>query len=500
MCATAVKGIITLDASGTIQSASDSVRRVLGWTPDELIGRKMDAIAPGRGYSVSSVRAGRLWRFDAMRNDGTFVPIELLVLRTNAGGGASLYVGIIRNGSGHMAAERRRNDERMRWQQQFAEQTAALEAVHMQLRLSDRMATIGTLAAGLGHDMSNVLLPIRARLNALRVTGGSGGLNAGQRNHVEDIHDSVAYLQQLADGLHFLALDPESPEARRGGGASTDLRAWWKQTGPLLSRAVPRHVRVTATFATDLPRAAVAAHGLTQAVLNLIVNAGEAIPGPGVRKRRQGLVRLHADVAKVGHGDWIRLTVKDNGIGMTDEVRRRAFDMFYTTKPRGLGTGLGLALVRRAADRAGGSATIDSVEGEGTMVTLLLPIHEVGGHAASAGTGPVALVSLRDGRATELIRQILEAWGAISRREVAPQQADIWVVSPVELDLTIAQRWRDDHPHGRLVLAGAPEAHAARLWRGITSIVIEDPSDLDDVRTALGRAVSTESSGERTWQ
>ena len=98
----------------------------------------------------------------------------------------------------------------------------------------------------------------------------------------------MAYLQQLADGLHFLAMDPDKVE---DAGGVTDLHVWWGQTGAL-SKAVPKHVKVTVSFPAELPQVAVAAHSLTQAVLNLIVNAGEAIPGPPRRKRRQGYARL----------------------------------------------------------------------------------------------------------------------------------------------------------------------------------------------------------------
>src|SRR6185295_5776682 len=194
-----------------------------------------------------------------------------------------------------------------------------------------------------------------------------------ERKHVDEIRKSVAYLQQLADGLHFLALDPETEEDARGGGGATDLSQWWSQTGALLSKAVPKHVRVSASFPADLPSAGLAAHGLTQAVLNLVVNAGEAIPGPTERKRRQGIVRVWARATEDSHGAWVHLGVTDNGSGMTEDVKRRAFEMFFTTKPRGLGTGLGLALVRNVVERVGGRVEIESEVGKGTTVLMIVP-------------------------------------------------------------------------------------------------------------------------------
>jgi signal transduction histidine kinase len=186
----------------------------------------------------------------------------------------------------------------------LAEQTSALHAAHLRLRMTDRMASIGALAAGLGHDMNNVLLPVRAHLNAAQALT----MIPEVREHVEAVLQSVTYLQQLADGLHFLALDTdkEIPEG------TTDVRAWWSQVGPLLSKAVPKHVKVVVSLPKGLPEVGISPHGLTQAMLNLIVNAGQAIPQPSPstlkrhgRKQRQGLVRIRAKVTeRGGHRAW----------------------------------------------------------------------------------------------------------------------------------------------------------------------------------------------------
>ena len=271
----------------------------------------------------------------------------------------------------------------------LAKESSALHTAHLQLRMADRMASIGTLAAGLGHDMNNVLLPVRARLNALKAAGESGKFPAAELKHVEEIRRSIAYLQQLADGLHYLALDPDDSGLSHGE-HSTDLRRWWSQAGPLLAKAVPAHVRVSCLIPEGLPRIAIAAHALTQAVLNLVVNAGEAIARSPLRKRRQGLVRVWAERCRNGEG-WLRLAVSDNGPGMTEEASRRAFEMFFTTKPRGLGTGLGLPLVRKVIERAGGTVSIVSEAGKGTTVVARVPAF----HPHPARSGPMATAGRR---------------------------------------------------------------------------------------------------------
>jgi signal transduction histidine kinase len=369
-----------------------------------------------------------------------------------------------------------------RLQQLFAEQAAALEAAHLRLRMSDRLASIGALAAGLGHDMNNVLLPVRAHLEAAR----SGALIPQVRRHVEAVLKSVAYLQQLADGLHFLARDAEGDESER---AATDVAAWWSQVGPLLTKAVPGHVRVKVAIPPDLPLVAVSAHGLTQAVLNLVINAGEAIPAPAMLRRKRmeptGSVRIAATVAE--RSTQVKLSVADNGRGMSEETQRRAFEMFYTTRARGLGTGLGLPLVARVVSRAGGSVHIDSRLGAGTTVSLLLPVARRGGHKSPAPHAVVALAASRD---AAMVCHLLEAAGVRVASDRKQQLAGIWVAEPTRQGLAEAKRWRKRRPRGGLVLMGKPGPESARAWTSLGALTVADRADLALIRSAIGQAIA----------
>jgi signal transduction histidine kinase len=373
---------------------------------------------------------------------------------------------------GELAEYRRRLEEKVE------ARTAQLSESQEKLRIADRLASIGTLAAGLGHDMNNVLLPVRAHLNALRAGVAKGEIAAQAARHVEAIHKSAAYLQQLADGLHYLAVDPdkEDPSA-----SATDLAPWWSQAGVLIAKAVPKHVRVKASIAPGLPKVALPAASLTQAVLNLVVNAGEAIP-PG-RKRVQGNVRISA---RIRDGAVVRLSVADNGTGMTEEVQRRAFELFFTTKPRGLGTGLGLALVRKVVEGAGGSIQVESKTGVGTTVCLDLP--------AAADTPPpvtaarTAVISIADGRAAGLVRLVLEASGAAAATADEPGDADLWIVEPLDRALPAARQWRSRRPGGRLVLFGPPGDDAP--WVSLRPLTIERPHDFEAVRSVIGHALA----------
>ncbi len=458
--------------------------RVLGWNPSELVGKNINVLMPQPhrsahdGYLAEYLRTGvtnimgRPREFQAVRKDGTLIPIELCVSRADVPGESGpLFVGIIRDISIQKQAAEELSRHRDDLDRLVRERTTQLERSREQLHMADRMASIGTLAAGLGHDMNNVLLPVRAHLNALRAEGS--GLPASAREHVESIRKSVAYLQQLADGLHFLALDPAKSEASDG---TTDLQEWWSQVGPLLSKAVPKHVRVTASWSEEIPKIGVPAHALTQAILNLVVNAGEAIPAN--RKRRQGHVRLSAAVDR--GTSRVMISVADNGTGMTDEVRRRAFDMFFTTKPRGLGTGLGLALVRQVAEQAGGDVSIESGAGEGTRVTMAIP-------TAEAATTVNAVISLSDARAAALVRQVLESGGARTALGEDPKDADVWVIEPEPRLLPRAEAWKAAHPSRRLVVWGRP---ADASWADLDPVIVEDGGGFEAVRKAVGRAIA----------
>lgn len=503
----ALDPIVTIDSTGDIQSASDSVQRVFGWTPAELIGRNVSILMPEPhhsahdGYLAKYHETGRTEhlnrarRFEAVRKDGSLFPLEVSVSRVDVPGEAApLFVGIIRDlserveggtgdeGVGERGAEphgmRTKPVDNTRLYELLAEQTAALQSAHLRLRMTDRLASIGALAAGLGHDMNNVLMPVRAHLEAARTMA----LVPEVRQHVDAVHKSVTYLQQLADGLHFLALDTDGEDIER---SATDLGTWWSQVGPLLTKAVPKHVKVTVSLRSGLPEVGVSAHGLTQAVLNLVVNAGEAIPAD--RKARQGRVRIWAEAAK--KGTYVRLGVSDNGQGMPAEVQRNALEMFYTTKPRGLGTGLGLPLGARVVNRAGGSVQIESKPGKGTTVAILLPVAGIGGRAARPSEAPHAVITLADGRAAALVRHLLEVSGARVAPGSDPTDADIWVLEPTKAGLSGAKVWRTQHPHGELVLFGRPGAGSTRAWNSLHPVTIDNRDDVNAIGAALGRAI-----------
>ena len=378
-----------------------------------------------------------------------------------------------------LAAHRRQLEETVR------QRTAQLQATHEQLRVADRLAAIGTLAAGLGHDMHNVLLPIRCRLDAL----DAAELPRGAHEQFHEVRRSIEYLQHLADGLHLLALNPDDNHA---ASETTDLGEWWAQARVLLARALPKSAELTVDLPAGLPRLAIGPHALTQAILNLVVNAGEAID------RKAGRVRLWA--APCADGRALRVGVTDNGSGMPAEVRDHAFDPFFTTKPRGLGTGLGLALVRGVAQAAGGTATIESEPGQGTTIVLELPVAESAatpGAGDPSGAGLTASVAVTDERAASLLEALLSAAGLqVARRDPAGDEpeTDVWVVEPRDVErIAQARRFLRDRPGRRILLFGA----GGREWRRLGAIAIERTDDFEEIRKRVTDAVAAVGRGGR---
>ena len=454
--------IICIDPRGVVQSINATTTKMLGYTAEDLVGRTLDVMMSDSDsdkmraglvrFAATRERrvTGALREVEVRRKDGTTVTIDLAVNEIEGGRG---FTGILRD-------------------------ISTRKRVEAQMRESDRLAAIGTLAAGLGHDMSNMLFPIRAHLNVL--ASNEKRLPRERRDmHIAEIRSGVTYLQHLADSLHFLAMDPD---AEGDGLGLTDLWTWWKQTGPLLKNALRRSADLDVSIAMDLPPIVVAQHALTRAVLNLLVNAGEAMPKDRPRELAKVVIRAHAAPG----GDAVLLEVADNGTGMTEEVRRRALDMFFTTKTRGIGTGLGLPLVRGVVERAGGSVDIDSRVGLGTTIRLRLPIAT----EAEEEVSPSAWVQMSDGRAGAIVRAALEARGVTIESAAQFDGVDIRVVDRDHISVEEARRWIGVHPAPHLVVIGALSPNERRELAALGVTLVPNHSDLAAIEAGLDAALA----------
>lgn len=249
----------------------------------------------------------------------------------------------------------------------------AMAALAERTRTSDRMESIGMLGAGLSHDIQNILLPLRAHLNAARAIALRAGFDE-QEPHLEALRCGIGHLQHLSDSLHLLAVEDlrTIPEDF----AETSVTAWWEQFKELFRCTMPRRTKLEVAFEPGAHAVTVSGQLLTRVVLNLLNNAARAIVVRLDELHDGGRVVVSLSAAVDSAGRWVRISITDNGIGMAPEVQRRATEAFFTTRNGGRGSGLGLAIVSRVMRDHGGRLEIESKPGVGTTMTLVLPACE----------------------------------------------------------------------------------------------------------------------------
>lgn len=249
-----------------------------------------------------------------------------------------------------------------------AKRNQELETLHDTLRQSQKMEAIGALAGGIAHDFNNLLQVINGNLEmTLReIPEGTRG-----RERLDQALKSVMRGATLASQLlSFARKQPLAPVVM-------NLRQLLADTGDILSSAVGEGIEIETAIADDLWNTYVDAHKLENAILNLAINARDAM-------HRQGKLAIHAknvdlsepDASRrlgLDRGQYVALAIKDTGTGIAPEILERIFEPFFTTKSDGHGTGLGLSMVYGFAKQSGGHVTIDSTLGGGSTVTLYLP-------------------------------------------------------------------------------------------------------------------------------
>jgi len=363
---TGEEGIWLLDRDWRITFANPAIAAMLGYETREMVGRPIFEFMDRPDQPGAQGRLERADRLSGDRHEFKFrhsTGIEIWAIVSTSpirkNGEHSGALAMLTDISARKLAEQELARHRDHLEELVSERTRELEESLERLRLSERMAALGTLSAGLGHDMGNLLMPLRVRLDCLEAKGLPPDLG----EDLQAIRTVADYLQRLTNGLRLMALNPDDGV---GHGEATDLNEWWRDVETFFKNALPRRSTLQRRFVENLSAVAIPRHLLTQAVFNLVHNSGEAMQG------HPGQVTVWAEPGESPR--TIRLGVSDNGPGMTPETKRRCLEPFFSTKTGSRSTGLGLALVYLIVKKAGGSIEIDSQEGRGTTFVLNVPV------------------------------------------------------------------------------------------------------------------------------
>ena len=264
-------------------------------------------------------------------------------------------------------------------ERQVEERAAELEAAREQLRQSQTLEAVGQLTGGLAHDFNNLLAAISGSLELMR-RRGLDGKPAEMERYIGVAQGAVKRAAALTHRLLAFSrrqtLEPKPLNANR---LVSDMEELLRRTlGPQISLEVVAAVGLWNVHADPSQ--------LENALLNLCINARDAMPEGGklvIETANRWVDVRTAQERDMPTGQYVSLTVSDNGVGMTPEVVARAFDPFFTTKPIGMGTGLGLSMIYGFAKQSGGQVRIYSEPGNGTSVSLYLPRHDEQEEAAS---------------------------------------------------------------------------------------------------------------------
>ena len=341
-------------------------------------------------------------------------------------------------------------------------------AVEDALRQSQKMEAVGQLTGGLAHDFNNLLTGIQGSLDLLQLRLAQGRFDMAER-YVSAAQGAASRAAALTHRLLAFSrrqtLDPKPTDVNRLAADMEDL----------LVRTVGPEITLTLSAAAGLWTIIVDPSQLENALLNLCLNARDAMPDGGritIETRNVRLDSRLADERALPAGDYVSLSVTDDGIGMPPDVVKRIFDPFFTTKPIGSGTGLGLSMIHGFAHQSGGQVRVHSRVGAGTTMRILLPRHfgEAAIDAAGADLsdapravhGQTVLVVDDDATVRMLVAEVLRDLG-YAVIEAADGTAGIAILASDErIDLLVTDVGLPGGVNGRQV-AEAGRARRAAL-------------------------------------
>ena len=353
---TVPEAMIVIDANGCVTSFSAAAAQLFGYRPEEVVGQNFKMLMPepyraehdgyvGRYLSTGEARIigyGRVVK--GLTKDGAIFPMELAVGEARSDG-QRIFTGFVRD-------------------------LTSREKMEEELRQSQKMEAIGQLTGGLAHDFNNLLTVITGNLEMLDMSLEDSDRRELLKEAQDAAEDGAKLTAQL---LAFGRRQPLNPKP-------TDMTPLISNFSELLRRTLGESIELNIRMTGSKHLCVVDAPQLQNALLNLAINARDAMPRGGNLTIDLSQARLDADYAQmypeIRTGRYVLIAVTDTGSGMSEEVRQRAFEPFFTTKPAGAGTGLGISMVYGFVKQSGGNIQIYSELERGTSVRIFLPLAE----------------------------------------------------------------------------------------------------------------------------
>ena len=410
-----------LDLAGVVTSWNIGGQRIKGYSPTEIIGQNFSRfyteVDRANGKPLRALRIAREqgryeeegWR---VRKDGTFFWASVVIDPIYEDGKLIGFAKITRD-----ITERR-------------EAQLKLEQIHQQLAESQKLDALGQLTGGVAHDFNNLLMIISGSLHTLKKAVGDDPKYQRAISAIEGATKRGASLtSQLLTFARRQSVHPQT----------VDVAERLNAVREVLDTGVGSAVTLQFDVARDVWPVMVDVAEFEMALVNLAINARDAMPGGGVI-----VISAHNDApgGEDGAGGYVAISVEDTGSGIAPDILRRIFDPFFTTKPIGKGTGLGLSQVYGFAHQAGGTVKVASELGKGTRITILLPrkeaapVAEHAGAVEAAGSGIVLLVE-DNPEVASVSSNLLEQLGYTVRR-VANAEAALREIDLDGIDLVFS--------------------------------------------------------------
>jgi PAS domain S-box-containing protein len=425
--------VVGMDQGGEIIEWSRQAEATFGWRKADVLGRPLVGLIIPERYRTGiadleeyrqgvSPPLGKRLELEAVARDGREFPVELSITfaETPADHFFTLFIR-------DLSARRTSEDQRL--------------ALEERLRQSERLEGIGRLAGGIAHDFNNILAVV---MNYSQFVEDTLPADSEVRDDVVQIRlaaeRGATFTRQLLTFAHRRAVDPQDVHLNT---VISELRT-------MLRRTIPQSVKIDLQLAQDLWTTRIDVGQLEQLLLNLIVNASDAMPDGGTVLVETTNVDLNGSSPTVTPGRYVRIDVIDTGLGMSKEVVAHAFEPFFTTKPQGKGTGLGLATAYGIVTQAEGTITIQSVVGKGTTIRVQLPARR----GVEAETARIRASSVPAPAVSEAVVFVVED-------EIAVRKAVVRILS--------------DGGYSVLQAAGPTSAlDLARQWSGPIDLLLTD--------------------------